>query len=62
MKTLEKLLKCPHCEWEGRRVIETLKPQSDWKEFTTLLGVGLQGVKCPECGTDTVPTTKELVS
>lgn len=59
---LEKLLKCPHCQWEGRRTVEPLGQRSDWKAFTSLIGVGLQGVKCPDCGKDTVPTTKELVS
>ncbi len=59
---IEKLLKCPHCQWEGRRTVETVREQSDWKAFTTLIGVGLQGVKCPDSGEDTVTTTKELVS
>lgn len=63
MSTLEKILKCPACKWEGRRVIETLRPQSDFiKGFKSLIAVGLRGVKCPQCGQDTVPTTKELVS
>lgn len=62
MSTLEKILKCPACKWEGRRVIETLRPQPDFKGFTFLIAVGLRGVKCPQCGKDTVPITKELVS
>ena len=62
MSTLEKRLKCPKCQWEGRRIVEPLKQQSDWKGFTTLISVGLRGVKCPICATSTVPSTKELVS
>ncbi len=60
--TLEKRLKCPHCQWEGRRIVESLEKQSRWKKFTTLISVGLKGVKCPDCGKNTIPTTKELVS
>jgi predicted RNA-binding Zn-ribbon protein involved in translation (DUF1610 family) len=62
MSTLEKRLKCPKCQWEGRRIVEPLMQQSDWKAFTMLIGVGLRGVTCPMCGSSTVPSTKELVS
>lgn len=64
MGTLERTLKCPNCLWEGRRIIETLKPRDDgfWEKFAFVVGNGLKSVKCPHCGTSTTPSTKELVS
>lgn len=63
MSTLEKLLNCPACQWQGRRTVETLRQESDpFKQLTTLIAVGLRGVKCPKCGTETVLSTKKLVS
>jgi DNA-directed RNA polymerase subunit RPC12/RpoP len=59
---VEKLLKCPHCEWQGRRILEPVHKQDIWEAFTTLIGFSLKGIKCPNCGKDTTPTTKELVS
>lgn len=61
--SLERILKCPACGWTGRRVIEQLTPPKDtWQGLTQLIATGLKGIKCPDCGQDTHPSTKELIS
>jgi len=62
MATIEREEKCTKCTWKGRRLVESIKPQSEWEDMTSLLAVGLQSAKCPKCGGDTIPITKQLTS
>jgi len=61
--SLEKNIKCTQCPWQGRETVEKIEPQSIEQNFAFLVGKGIDTPKrCPECGADTVPLTKEMVS
>lgn len=62
MSTLERKFRCTNCNWTGRSIIENTKPMNDFKKIANLIAVGVRDKKCPKCGADTIPNTREMVS
>lgn len=53
---------CTKCKWQGKVQVENIKPQTAFEELGSLIAVGLRSSKCPECGADTIPDTRQMVS
>ena len=60
--SLEKNIRCTKCPWQGRHTIEKIKPQTTFENFGFKIATGLENIKCPKCGSDTIPCTKKMVS